>query len=88
MKKVLLVAAIGLAALPLRAQAPAAVAPAAPAAAPPAVASQSLGSKIWVGRHAEFEEFLRTAPIERVEKVPIGVTKPERGFFAPGGLAA
>jgi hypothetical protein len=23
-----------------------------------------------------------------VEKVPIGVTKPERGFFAPGGLAA
>jgi hypothetical protein len=53
----------------------------------PAVASQSLGSKIWVGRHAEFEEFLRTAPIERVEKVPIGVTKPERGFFAPGGLA-
>lgn len=86
MKRVLLVAAIGLAALPVRAQAPApAVVP--PAVVAPAAASQSLGSKIWVGRHAEFEEFLRTAPIERVEKVPIGVTKPERGFFAPGGLA-
>jgi len=31
---------------------------------------------------------LKTALIERVENVPIGVTKPERGIFAPGGLAA
>jgi len=89
MKRALLVAAIGLAALPLLAQAPAPAAPAAatPAAATPAVATQAIGSKVWIGRYAEFEEFLRTAPIERIEKVPIGVTKPERGFFAPGGLA-
>jgi hypothetical protein len=85
MKKALLVAAIGLAALPLLAQAPA---PVAPAAATPVAETQANGSKVWIGRYAEFEEFLRTAPIERIEKVPIGVTKPERGFFAPGGLAA
>jgi hypothetical protein len=85
MKKALLVAAIGLAALPLLAQAPA---PATSASATPVVETQANGSKVWIGRYAEFEEFLRTAPIERIEKVPIGVTKPERGFFAPGGLAA
>jgi hypothetical protein len=84
MKKVLLVAAIGLAALPLLAQAPA---PAAPAAATPVVETQPNGSKVWIGRYAEFEEFLRTAPVEHVDKIPVGVTKPERGFFAPGGIA-
>jgi hypothetical protein len=85
MKRALLAAATGLAALPLLAQEPAPVV--APPVVAPVVATQGLGSKIWLGRHAEFEEYLRTAPIERVEKVPIGVTKPERGFFAPGGLA-
>lgn len=86
MKRALLVAAIGLAALPLLAQAPA---PAAvpPAAATPVVETQANGSKVWIGRHVEFEEFLRTASVERVDKIPVGVTKPERGFFAPGGLA-
>jgi hypothetical protein len=43
--------------------------------------------KVWVGRHAEFEEFLRTAPIERIEKIGEGVTNPDQAFFAPGGLA-
>jgi len=85
MKRALLVAVTWLAALPLLAQAPA---PAPPAAATPVVATQAIGSKVWVGRHAEFEEFLRTARIERVDKIPVGVTKPERGFFAAGGLAA
>jgi hypothetical protein len=42
---------------------------------------------VWVGHEAEFEELLRSAPIERVESVPVGVTKPKRAFFAPGGLA-
>jgi hypothetical protein len=85
MRRALLVPATWLVALPLFAQAPA---PAAPAAATPVVLSQGDGSKVWIGRYAEFEEFLQTARIERTEKVPIGVTKPERGFFAPGGLAA
>ncbi|MGE5126515.1 MAG: hypothetical protein ACM3PV_09490 [Betaproteobacteria bacterium] len=46
------------------------------------------GSKIWVGRYAEVQEFLRTARIEHEDKIPVGVTHPERAFFAPGGLAA
>jgi hypothetical protein len=89
MKRTLPVLAAWLAALPLAAQDPARPAP--PATAPAtltAPAAERLGAKVWIGRHAEFEDYLRTAPIDRVEKVPIGVTKPERGFFAPGGLAA
>ena len=72
------------------AQAPATQAPvpataqAAPAAAPVAEAT---GSKVWLGRYAEFEEFLKTAPIETIGDVPIGVTKPKRAFFVKGGLA-
>ena len=85
MKRALLAAAIGFAALPLLAQEPT---PAAPAAASPTVATQAIGSKVWIGRYAEAEEFLRTAPIERVTNIPVGVTKPQRAFFAPGGLAA
>ena len=84
-----LVLATWLVALPLAAQAPAPPAPAEAAAATvTAAVAEQVGANIWVGRHAVFEEYLRTARIERVERVPIGVTKPERGFFAPGGLAA
>ena len=43
-------------------------------------------SKVWIDRHAEFETFLRDAPFRRIEDVPIGVTRPQRGFFDPGGL--
>jgi hypothetical protein len=49
-------------------------------------AAPAAGSKTWVGRYAELEDYLRTAPVERIEQVPIGVTKPKRIFFAPGGL--
>jgi hypothetical protein len=85
MKRVILVGAFWLGALPLAAQAPA---PAPPDAVPatPVVASP-VGAKVWVGHHAEFEEFLRTGVIERVTSVPVGVTKPKRAYFAPGGLA-
>lgn len=34
------------------------------------------------------EAYLQTAPFTRFEDVPIGVTKPRRGYFAPGGLVA
>ncbi len=46
------------------------------------------GSKIWIGREAEFEAFLKQAKVERVVDVPVGVTRPRRAFVAPGGLAA
>jgi hypothetical protein len=66
--------------------APQATAPAAaPAAAPP---EQAAGSKVWLGRHAEFEEYLKTASIEKVGDIPIGVTRPKRAFFVKGGIAA
>lgn len=45
-------------------------------------------ARIWEGRNAEFEEYLRTEPFQKMEEVPIGVTKPLRGHFAPGGLVA
>jgi hypothetical protein len=50
--------------------------------APPAASS-----KVWVGRYAEFEEYLKSAPFDRFEDTDIGVTRPRHGFFAPGGLA-
>jgi hypothetical protein len=55
--------------------------------APAAVPGPS-SSKVWQGRNDEFEHFLRTAAFRRLEDVPIGVTRPRRGFFDPGGLAA
>jgi hypothetical protein len=60
---------------------------AAPATAPAAVASNA-SAKIWVGRNAEFETFLRTSPFVRFEDIPVGVTRPRRGFFEAGGLVA
>jgi len=45
------------------------------------------GAKVWLGRYAEYEEYLRTAPIERVVDVGQGVTNPKQAFFRPGGLA-
>jgi hypothetical protein len=63
---------------------PAPQAAVAPAAAAPAAAS----AKVWVGRYDEYAEYLRTAPIEKVEEVGMGVTKPERALFVPGGLVS
>jgi hypothetical protein len=83
MNRALLIAASCLA-VPLSAgQAPA---PQAATPSAPAVAPATAGAKIWLGRDAEYEEYLRTAPIERVTDIPVGVTKPKRAFFAPGGL--
>ena len=63
-------------------------APAQQAVAPaPETKVPTSGAKIWLGRYAEFEEYLRTAPIERIEDVGQGVTNPKRVFFSPGGLA-
>lgn len=50
-------------------------------------AAEPDGAKSWVGRYAEIEEYLRTAAIEHVEEVPVGVTKPKRAFFVAGGPA-
>lgn len=44
--------------------------------------------RTWEGRYAEFEAFIRTAAIERVEDVPVGVTNPKRAYFKGDGLCA
>jgi hypothetical protein len=44
-------------------------------------------SKIWIGRYAEFEEYLRTAQIEGSERTPVGVLAPSHSRFVAGGLA-
>lgn len=74
----------------LAAQAPPSPAATAPAVVPsssPSAAATVAPGRVWVGREREFEEFLETAPVARFEDVPVGVTKPRRGFFEPGGLA-
>jgi hypothetical protein len=55
-----------------------------PQAQPAAVAC----SNIWQTRTAEVEAYLRTAKVEKVTQIPIGVTKPQRAYLEPGGLVA
>ena len=47
----------------------------------PLIAQEATCAVTWVGREAEFEAYLRTAEFTRMEDVPVGVTKPRRGFF-------
>jgi len=55
-----------------------------PAAVPTAAPSSS---KIWIGRYKEFEDYLRTAEIDRTTNVSTGVLGIKRAYFKPGGLA-
>lgn len=41
----------------------------------------------WSDRHEAVEQWLREAPIERSEDIPVGVTKPTRVFFGGEGPA-
>jgi hypothetical protein len=52
----------------------------------PAAPAAAESAKIWEGRETEFEAFLRTAEVIKIDKVPIGVTAPRRAFVEPGGL--
>ncbi len=42
----------------------------------------------WRGRETEIETFLRTGSITHFTDIPVGITRPRRAFFAPGGPAA
>jgi hypothetical protein len=44
-------------------------------------------SNVWQNRTAEFEEYLRTAKVEKIADIPVGVMRPRRAYLAPGGLA-
>jgi hypothetical protein len=59
-----------------------------PADAPGSQPTPAASTKVWIGRYAEFEEFLKTAPIVRMQHIGTGVTHSRRAFFAPGGPAA
>jgi hypothetical protein len=54
--------------------------------AAPQTTEEAVSAKVWPGRAAEYEEFLKTAEIVRMEDIPVGVTQPTRCYFAPGGL--
>jgi hypothetical protein len=53
----------------------------------PQEAAKPVCANTWQGRNAEVEEFLRTAKVEKIADIPIGVTRPRRAYLAPGGLA-
>jgi hypothetical protein len=53
---------------------------------PQQAAPASTSAKIWEGRNAEFEAYIRDTPIDHFAEVPIGVTHPKRAYFAAGGL--
>jgi hypothetical protein len=44
-------------------------------------------ANVWQNRTAEIEEYLRTAKVERIADIPVGVTRPRRAYLTPGGLA-
>jgi hypothetical protein len=48
--------------------------------------SPATGAKTWIGRHAEFEELIRTATVTGPqEKIPVGVTGPRKVALTGGG---
>jgi hypothetical protein len=57
------------------------------AAQAPAPASETACAQVWVGHEAEYEAFLKSAGVASMKAVPVGVTKPSRAYFVPGGLA-
>jgi hypothetical protein len=53
--------------------------------APPTPAASA---RVWEGRNAEYEAFLRSANVTRMTDIDVGVTHPKRAYFEPGGLVA
>src|SRR5215203_7009705 len=60
---------------------------AAQAPAPTSAAPATACAQVWLGHEAEYEQFLKTAVVASVKAVPVGVTRPSRAYFAPGGVA-
>src|SRR5262245_16092001 len=44
-------------------------------------------ANVWQNRTTEFEPYLRTAKVERMADIPVGVTRPRRAYLPDGGLA-
>jgi hypothetical protein len=58
---------------------------AAPPAAQTAAPAPAEDARIWLGRAAEIEEFLRTVAIVKTEDLSVGVTRPKKAHLPPGG---
>ena len=50
-----------------------------------AQAPAPVDARTWIGRAAEIEDYLRTVPIQKMEALSVGVTKPMRAFLPEGG---
>jgi hypothetical protein len=50
-----------------------------------AAADAPQSAKIWIGREAEIENYLRTAQVVKLADVSVGVTHPRKATLAPGG---
>jgi len=57
----------------------------APTAQAPPASAEPISSKSWVGKAAEYEDYLRTAEIVSMQDIGSGVTHPKRARLAPGG---
>lgn len=42
----------------------------------------------WVDQEAQIETYLKSANIDRIDEVPVGVTKPKHAYFEAGGPVA
>jgi hypothetical protein len=51
----------------------------------PAQPTPAACSNVWQSRTAEFEEYLRSAKVEKIADIPVGVTRPRRAHLPPGG---
>ena len=55
-----------------------------------ALAQQALtdatNAKTWLDRRQALEDYLKSADVVKMEDIGLGVTKPRRAYFAPGGL--
>jgi hypothetical protein len=56
--------------------------------AAPVPAAAAVCSQIWLGHESDIETYLTSGKIERMEAVPIGVTKPQRATLETGGPVA
>lgn len=54
----------------------------------PAPVTGQICSLNWVGHETDFETFLTSGKVLKMEDVPIGVTKPQRGYLEPGPIPA
>jgi hypothetical protein len=49
------------------------------------VSAQGTPSLPWIGSADAIAEYMRSAPIEKIEDIPVGVTRPRRAILPQGG---